>query len=213
MGGPGSGRRPTYPGKRTAEDSMPLDIRRLAKAGVLKPGTVTGWQWSAGGRVHASIGVRSDVGVVTLTYTYRPHGAAPENIRQLVRVTTTPGTLGGLRPWFACPACGRRVAVIYGAGRLFACRHCKGLAYESQTKREDGRAARKADRIRKRLGWPAGILNPSGDKPKGMHWRTYWRLRAEHDALVMMSLEGMAERLGLVKQSLNAIERRMAGRR
>jgi len=25
----------------------------------------------------------------------------------------------------------------------------------------------KADKIRKRLGWPAGIANPTGGKPKG----------------------------------------------
>ena len=44
------------------------------------------------------------------------------------------------------------------------------------------RAARRADRIRDRLGWPGGILEGSGwGKPKGMHWRTYERMSDEHD--------------------------------
>ena len=29
---------------------------------------------------------------------------------------------------------------------------------------------RRADNIRKRLGWEAGILNENGGKPKGMRW-------------------------------------------
>ena len=40
-------------------------------------------------------------------------------------------------------------------------------------------AARKADRLRDKLGWEPGILNGNGIKPKGMHWRTFERLKAE----------------------------------
>lgn len=36
----------------------------------------------------------------------------------------------------------------------------------------------KGDKIRKRLRWEPGILNGDGDKPKGMHWRTFARLLA-----------------------------------
>lgn len=190
-----------------------MDIRRLAKAGLLKAENVAGWQWTTGGRAHSSIQIQAEAGAIILSYVYRHHSATPETVSQWVNLVTTPGTLGGHRPWFACPACGKRVAVIYGAGRLFACRQCKGLAYASQAERPDDRAARKANRIRKRLGWPAGILNPSGGKPKGMHWHTYWRLQAKHDALAMVALEGIGERLGLVKLTLQTIERRMVKRR
>jgi hypothetical protein len=54
----------------------------------------------------------------------------------------------------------------------------------------------------KGLGWQAGIANPKGDKPKGMHWRTFERLKAEHDAFANASWAGMAERLGLMNRRI-----------
>ncbi len=109
----------------------------------------------------------------------------------------TPCHLDGQRPWFRCPArgCSRRVAILYGGG-IFACRQRYRLAYPSQRENWDGRARQRADRIRARLGWEPGILNGNGLKPKGMHWRTFARLSAEHDALVEQSLAGMAVRFG-----------------
>lgn len=47
-----------------------------------------------------------------------------------------------------------------------------------------------------------GIANPEGGKPKGMHWHTFERLKAEHDVFVRVSLAGMAKRLGLVNRRL-----------
>lgn len=41
-------------------------------------------------------------------------------------------------------------------------------------------------------GSEAGILNGNGGKPNGMHWATYIRLQARHDAQVNQSLAGMA---------------------
>jgi hypothetical protein len=48
-------------------------------------------------------------------------------------------------------------------------------------------------------------LNGYGGKPTGMHWRTYERLTAKHDAFVNASLAGMAQRLGLVNQRLDSL--------
>jgi hypothetical protein len=89
------------------------------------------------------------------------------------------------------------VAVLYGAGRLFGCRSCNRLSYASQREGDDDRAARRANRIRKRLGWEAGIFNAPGIKPKGMHWSTFLRLVAEHDHWVAIALMGLQRRLGL----------------
>ena len=94
--------------------------------------------------------------------------------------------------------CGRRVAILYGGG-IFACRHCYRLVYPSQRERADDRALRQAGRIRTRLGWEPGTLNGDGGKPKGMRWRTFHCLSAEHEAFVRASLAGMAQRLGILK--------------
>lgn len=61
----------------------------------------------------------------------------------------------------------------------------------------EDRAARRADKIRARLGWEPGILNGRGWKPKRMRWGTFERLTAEHDAFVNESLAAVARRLGI----------------
>lgn len=209
MGGRGSGRPAGYADRSTTEDSLPLDIRRLQRSGVLTPGRVCSWQWTVNDRVYASIQIRAVAWQVELNYTYTGHQQPAEVIHQTVMLEITPCTLGGHRRWFRCPTCARRVAVIYGAGRLFACRVCKGLPYACQSETDDDRAARRADRIRKQLGWMPGILNEPGLKPRGMHWRTFRRLVAEHDTWVAAALAGMGRRLGLMSELLADIRHRM----
>jgi hypothetical protein len=75
------------------------------------------------------------------------------------------------------------MAILYG-GENFACRNCYKLVYPSTRENVAHRAARRADRLRARLGWDSGILNGRGDKPKWMRWSTFQRLVARHDALV-----------------------------
>lgn len=88
------------------------------------------------------------------------------------------------------------MAILYG-GEIFACRHCHKLAYQSQREPGYDRAARRADKIRERLKWEPGILNGSGDKPKGMHWKTYHRLALQQCAFADKSLAGIAAKLNL----------------
>lgn len=205
MGGYGSGRQG---GKATTNNCRRLDVRQFQRAGLLTPGLSFGWQWKRNGNEVASIQVRTEAGQVILDYSHKAGGGDWQAMEYPVRLEWTACNLGGRRAWFICPAsgCGRRVAILYiGGAGIFACRHCYRLAYACQRETTDHRALRRADNIRERLGWQAGIANPHGGKPKSMHWRTFERLTAEHDAFVGVSLAGTAARLGLIERLLDGV--------
>jgi hypothetical protein len=203
MGGIGSGRR-NQSGKATTSDRRPLDIRRLQRDGLLTPGRSCSWQWRCYGQEVASIQIRAEAGQVILNYQNRSNGGDWQPKEYPICVEWTDCNLGGQRAWFRCPAmgCGKRVAILY-AGAIFTCRHCQKLAYACQRETLDDRSARRADTLRRRLQWPAGILNGTGGKPKGMHWRTFERLKAEHNAFVRVSLTEMRLRFGLTNHELD----------
>jgi len=75
--------------------------------------------------------------------------------------------------------------------------------YPSQRESYGDRVVRKADRISDNLGREPGILNGNGWKPKGMHWNTFERLTAQHDAFVQISLGGITARLNLLGESID----------
>ena len=76
---------------------------------------------------------------------------------QRIPIAWTTCRFGGERPWFVCPVtaegmyCGRSVNNLYGAGRLFACRHCYQLAYASQ--REPAHLRGLKNHKRSECGW------------------------------------------------------------
>ena len=86
---------------------------------------------------------------------------------------------------------------------MYACTHCHKLAYRTQREQPHDRAGSRADKSRDRLGWEAGILNGNGEKPKGMHWRTFERLEAEHDTLVNQTLAGVMAKFGALASNFD----------
>jgi hypothetical protein len=84
-------------------------------------------------------------GEVAVSHT-RPSGEPGETDAYTVRLTFTPLRSGGRRWWWVCPACERRVDVLYlpqGRDRL-GCRRCCRLVYRSQY--AAGRVARRKGR-------------------------------------------------------------------
>jgi hypothetical protein len=59
-----------------------------------------------------------------------------------VGLLATSQRLGGIRLWFACPSCGRRVGTLYSPSpdQAFACRRCQALVYASQYQNPASRA-------------------------------------------------------------------------
>ena len=202
MGGRGSGRRSSYTGKTETSDSMPLDIRKITRKGLLVPGSNFSWQWLVNDRQVAGVSIRVDLKSMVLSYRMKSTG---EVVEQQVQTQTSPCHLGGQRYWFTCcPRCSKRVAVLYAPGRYFACRQCGGLSYATQKEGAGDRASSRADKLRKRMGWQAGILNGDGSKPKGMHWTIYQQLKSRHDALVQVSLNDIGRKLGFLHKLLEA---------
>jgi len=207
MGGFGSGRRAKF-GKAVTECSLSLDIRWLQRTDSLRPGDFYSLRFPGTNKPTRRITVQVDSSELILSYQQQDANGQCLDLEYPVGLVWTPCYYGGRRTWFICPesACGRRVAKLYlGDNGSFACRHCAGLAYASQREAPDRRAKLRAGNIRKRLGWPQGILNQCTSKPRGMHWKTYWRLRAEHDALVEVALDGMDKRLGTVEGRLRGL--------
>jgi hypothetical protein len=190
-----------------------MDIRRLQRDGLLTPGRAFGWQWTVCGKEVASIQIRTEVDRVILNYRNRSNGGEWQT-------DGIPGAAGmdGLQAWGA---------IVLGS---FARRKDAGGAWRLCSAAQSSLAGivtswpmsasgklmmierlRRAGTIRRRLGWQAGIANPTGDKPKGMHWQTFWRLKAEHDAFANASWAGMAERLGLLSRRLSGIECNLNG--
>ena len=211
MGSSSSGR---HGGKRTTTDMRALDVRKVQREGGFEPGETFGCTWRRGGEVIASVDLKMETDRVMLDYRYKTGGEWQAS-RYPVEIAWTACHYGGQRAWWLCPGasagawCGRRVAVLYG-GDKFKCRHCHDLAYKSQRQSSDDRAFQRADQLRARLGWGPGIIHAPGGKPKGMHWRTFWRLHARYDTSVLQALGGANVRIGKVMTGLKHLERRVA---
>jgi hypothetical protein len=155
----GSGNRSRRQGRKsTIEESLILpmkDLRRGLYVG--GAGTFT-WTWGSGSK--SSIGYfvtgYHDAPTVTLYYRWRD----TEDVRILVRLTTTPTQFGGTRWWFTCPGIGRGVACHRRVGKLylppgakyFGCRKCHDLTYRSCQKAHwEERLFSRVDRLRRTL--------------------------------------------------------------
>src|SRR5829696_1417566 len=210
MGGEGSGNWYSFNKQTTVEECRSLDVRRLHREeGLLRPGWLFSWSWSRSGRETASIGglVEGEdraERVVLLFRHRRGLGGEWEDVQQSVTLYWTACNFGGEWPWFICPGagCGRRVALLYGPGRYFLCRHCYDLVYESQRENKMYRALRRAQTIRERLGGSANMMKPLPERPKGMHHETYWRHREEHDEAEMEQFASMRELLDRLEKKV-----------
>jgi hypothetical protein len=169
-----------------------LDMRFLHRNDWLRPGLSFTLSWSWRGEPTASIGVTTNPDAIRLSYSTKDG----EQVEELVDLDRTPCTYGGTRPWFLCPKCGRRVGVLF-AGRRFWCRHCHGIAYAVENEDKISRLLRRANKLRERVGAKAGTAYPVTFKPKGMHQKTFDRIRWEIQELETSFWLREFDRLGI----------------
>jgi hypothetical protein len=103
--------------------------------------------------------------------------------RQQIKISWTRQYLGGFRPWLHCP-CGRRVVRLFRVSAEYECRQCLGNPqYASQYKSTQGRWHFEACKIRLLLNGVASLTEPFPQRPRGMHRKTYDRLRRHAEQL------------------------------
>ena len=147
-----------YSRKATADESCRLTMSSLRKDGILSSGYVTGTRiWTSsmtGKRTIISFAVDiTDDPYIRLVYSVTDREGNKTDYDYEVSLVTTPCNFGGLRYWFGCPSCGRRVAVLYLAPGdvYFRCRHCNNLSYHSRNESSPFAILEVTDREIKRL--------------------------------------------------------------
>ena len=139
------------------------------------------WHSSRTKKETGSVFIRADAGGITLEYILSIKGEPPRPMQE--RIEWAWLRVGyGTRAYFSCPVCGRRCGrIVFRAGR-WVCKKCAGACSDTENDRPHYRLMGRYHKIReKRLGWEPG--ESWGFKPKGMHQKTFDRLRQQADEL------------------------------
>lgn len=118
-----------------------------------------------------------------------------------VALTWTPCTFGGSRPWFICPACKYRVAILFGDG----CRRCKGIRYQSQYDARLDRLRVRSSAIRQQLGHYLKLFDLIAPRPKRMRRATYQRLLTELETVELEAIKLAAPEYPAMSKDLKAL--------
>jgi len=139
MGGIGSGRKAdVYSG--TVEESLQLDVNRLARDGIIRQGChasgIISWESFVGeSSIAFETKCRLSNGQIILNYRVSRVGMETQVIDCPVELFTTRPYFGGIRWWFICPnpSCNRMVSKLYQppGTAFFLCRTCNNLTYAS----------------------------------------------------------------------------------
>jgi len=197
VGGRGSGRYDRRDKRDTTASANRIDIRRWHRGGHLQAGGNLSARWCRGEVETGSVGgYVESLRRIVLEYRTRSRTSGDwSDVVKPIDLDWTSCTFGGARPWFRCPTCGRRVAILYLTGSHCACRQCCRLAYASTREAPRDRLLYKAQAIRERLGGTANVFVPFPTRPKGMRHRTYERLRRDCELYEHASLMEAMTRL------------------
>ena len=143
-------------------------MRQWHRRGYLRFWASFSWQWSGDGKQVASINVQSSQYQAVLRYRVSHAGGEWQDEEEPIDIVWTRCPFGGMRPWFVCPACRRRFALLYSGGRIFAFRRCYNLSCQSQRESYGDRAMHRAQSIGEKLGASPNLFAPFPPRPKGM---------------------------------------------
>lgn len=176
--------------KKLTSDFHRLDVRELAREGFMKSGYTFPWRLGSGVVVHIEVAYDERI--------YLRRGS----FVQTICTQQSKCHFGGERPWWTCPHCGNRCAVLHDDGNDFACRSCHRLTYASQKERAPDRAFRRANRTREALGWPPGVMHGIGPKPLGMRWATFEKRLKTYNAEVVEAFSSFPNTASAIENRL-----------
>ncbi len=165
--------------KTTTDACLQIDIRKLSRDGLLQQGAESKLRDR---NSRYELRLVSEQGRMRFQHEISMLAGFRRLTDDVVSIDWTECHYGGARPWFLCPGCGKRVAILYGLriecdgsklpirNRTLKCRQCHDLAYPSQHEEWDQRMRRRANKTWARIG------GRCGRKPKRIYWRTYNRL-------------------------------------
>jgi hypothetical protein len=187
------------------ESGLKLDLNRLARQGIIKPGAITGpvgIAWTNGGQEIASGYITADMSGERTGWLRIRLGQ-----EQCIYLVARPRHFGGRQWFFICPHLHSRATVLWmpPGAHSFACRERWGsrVAYASQFKDRIARGHQGAAKVKARLCSVGGFDPDQWDlppKPKWMRWRTYNRMVERFDRYEAIGEEGLLKavmRLGL----------------
>jgi hypothetical protein len=196
MGGPGSGDWYRRDKRNHVKSRLYIDIRVLKQKGMLFPGSSCQLMWKTEhDDGYTTLDCKAKRDRLVIDYKYDGITGDQETFQNVIDFDFTPCHFGGRRIWFLCPICRKRIAVVYISQVGFSCRHCCDLVYLSQSQNKEDRMMLKAKMIHFRLGGTGDITCPFPPKPKGMHWRTYWRLYKQEAELLQPTWDRLYEQL------------------
>ena len=161
------------------EQTPSIDIRQLRRQGAWRDGVSLVIEWPA---LSAAVeaGVRGEA--LAVCYLARPLDGGERLVHEVIQTSQLPLNFGGARRYFQCPVCGRRAYKLFVGATGLTCQRCGRLAYASQRQDACLRAARRAAKIRVRLGGTPDLLEPFPGRPPRQWRRTYVRLKARAEA-------------------------------
>lgn len=155
---------------RSIATARKLAIGQIGRCADLVEPRRTIWGWDDGSAI--SLTIARDA--VTTLYSYLDAEFGRRSVDVRIQIGGTACHFGGIRSWFICPACTRRVANIYLC-TIPRCRRCEHLVYLSQREHKIDRVERRIRRVLAKLR--AENLAGAISRPPRMWRRTYLRLR------------------------------------
>ena len=217
MGGLGSGGHNAHH-RGVVEAHRRLSANSMQKHGVFHDGWAGRWGWSNNeGETTGWIWIVGGRDELRLEYKFREGGGEWQEMKQTVFIVRVGKPFGGEQAYFFCPRCGARALHLYGSQAPFWCRACSRLVHASTRERFCDRAARRARKLRRRLGTDEG-LEGVVRRPKHMRQHTFERvfdeiIRREADVWddglkLLARLKKIEGRVGRNRATLRSVPRR-----